>query len=160
MKIAIIHNQFSVGGGMEAYMLSLLKGFLTDGDQVFIYAYEVDKELASQTHCTIYQPSLLPLPGRWKKYHFLHLCNTRLKKENYDITLSLTRTSCQDIAVCGGVHPETIRRIKRTSLFRGVHDRIEIFFEKKCSGKCLLSWPIPRRFPEKYLQTIPLMSQR
>ncbi|MBU0960246.1 MAG: glycosyltransferase family 4 protein [Proteobacteria bacterium] len=131
MKIAIIHNQFSMGGGMEAYMLSLLKGFLADGDQVFIYAYEVNKELAAQSSCTIYQPSLLPLPGRWKKYHFLHLCNTRLKKDAYDITISLTRTNCQDIAVCGGVHPETIKRINRTSLFRRLHDKIEIFFEKK-----------------------------
>lgn len=131
MKIAIIHNQFSVGGGMEAYMLSLIKGFLADGDQVFVYAYEVDKELAAHSSCTIYQPSVLPLPGRWKKYHFLHLCNSRLKKERYDITLSLTRTTCQDIAVCGGVHPETIRRIRRTSLFRFLHDKLEIYYEKK-----------------------------
>lgn len=135
MKIAIIHNQFSQGGGMEAYMFSLIKGFLADGDQVAVYAYEVNKELAEQSSCNIYQPSVLPLPGRWKKYHFLHLCNTRLKKETYDITLSLTRTSCQDIAVCGGVHPETIKRIRRTSLFRPLHDRIEMFFEKKMFEK-------------------------
>ncbi|MBU0946763.1 MAG: glycosyltransferase family 4 protein [Proteobacteria bacterium] len=131
MKIAIIHNQYSQAGGMEAYMLSLVKGFLADGDQVSIYAYEVNRELAAQSSCIIYQPSLLPLPGRWKKYHFLHLCNTRFKRESYDITLSLTRTSCQDIAVCGGVHPETIRRINRSSLFRWLHDKIEIYFEKK-----------------------------
>ena len=131
MKIAIIHNQFSLGGGMEAYMLSLIKGFLADGDQVSIYSYEVDKGLAAQYPCTIHhlKPLPLPLPGRWQKYLFLHQCNSRFNRDAYDITLSLTRTNCQDIAVSGGVHPETIRRIKRTSLFRRLHDKIEIFFE-------------------------------
>jgi glycosyltransferase involved in cell wall biosynthesis len=131
MKIAIIHNQFSRGGGMEAYMLRLVKGFLTAGDEVTIHTYEVDRQLATQFSCVIRQIKLPPLPGHWKKYLFLHRCNAMFNREEYDISLSLTRTSCQDIAVCGGVHPEAVKRVSRSSLFRWFHDKIEIAFEKK-----------------------------
>ena len=131
MKIAIIHNQFSRGGGMEAYMLALVKGFAKAGDQVNIHTYEVDEKLVSQYPCTIHRVSTLPLPGRWKKYHFLHQCNKSFPADEYDLSLSLTRTSCQDIAVCGGIHPEMVKRVKRTSLFRKLHDRFEIAFERK-----------------------------
>jgi glycosyltransferase involved in cell wall biosynthesis len=131
MRIAIIHNQFSRGGGMEAYMLLLVKGFIAAGDEVTIHTYEVDEQLAAQFPCAIRQMELPPLPGRWKKYLFLHRCNADFNREEYDISLSLTRTSCQDIAVCGGVHPEVVKRVSRSSLFRWFHDKIEIAFERK-----------------------------
>lgn len=131
MKIAIIHNQFSHGGGMEAYMLLLVKGFLAAGDEVIIHTYEADRQLAAQFPCTIRETKLPPLPGRWKKYLFLHRCNAEFHREEYDISLSLTRTSCQDIAVCGGVHPEMVKQVSRSSLFRWLHDKIEIAWERK-----------------------------
>jgi len=95
MKIAIIHNQFSRGGGMEAYMLLLVKGFLAAGDTVTIHTYEVDRQLATRFPCAIRLTKLPPLPGRWKKYLFLQKCNANFNREEYDISLSLTRTSCQ-----------------------------------------------------------------
>ncbi len=138
MKIAIIHNQFSRGGGMEAYMLLLIKGFLAAGDTVTIHTYEVDRQLASQFPCAIRHTKLPPLPGRWKKYLFLQWCNAKFNSKEYDISLSLTRTSCQDIAICGGVHPEVVKRVKRSSLLRWFHDKIEIAFE----GKMFATVPI------------------
>ena len=132
MKIAIIHNQFSRGGGMEAYMLALVKGFLAAGDELTVYTYEVDRYLAAQfPSCAIRQIQLPPLPRQWKKYLFLHKCNIDFNRAEYDISLSLTRTSCQDISVCGGVHPEMIKRVSRSSLFRWLHDKIEIACERK-----------------------------
>ena len=131
MNIAVIHNQFSRGGGMEAYMLLLVKGFLAAGDTVTIHTYEVDRQLAAHFPCVIRQIKLPPLPGRWKKYLFLQRCNTGFNREGYDISLSLTRTSCQDITVCGGVHPEVVKRVNRSSLLRWFHDKIEIAFERK-----------------------------
>jgi glycosyltransferase involved in cell wall biosynthesis len=131
MKIAIIHNQFSRGGGMEAYMLLLVKGFLATGDEVAIHTYEVDRQLAAQFSCAIHEMKLPPLPGLWKKYIFLHRCNSEFHRKEYDISLSLTRTSCQDISVCGGVHPDMVKRVKRTSLLRWLYDKIEMAFEQK-----------------------------
>ncbi len=131
MKIAIIHNQFSRGGGMEAYMLALVKGFLTEGDTVDIYTYEVDRRLAASLPCTIHEMKLPLLPRRWQKYSFLHKCHTQFNRNDYDLSLSLTRTDCQDISVCGGVHPAMMERVRRTSLFHRLHDSIEIAFEKK-----------------------------
>lgn len=135
MKIAIIHNQFSRGGGMEAYMLSLVKGFIKAEDQVTLIVYEADKQLAAKFPCNIIRLSLPPLPGKWKKYLFIRKCNRLFDAHKYDISISLTRTSCQDIAVCGGVHPEVVKRVKRSSLLRHLHDRFEIAFEEKMLQK-------------------------
>ena len=66
-----------------------------------------------------------------KSFFFIHKINKLFDPKKYDLSLSLTRTSCQDIAVCGGVHREVIKRIKRSSLFRAIHDRFEISFEEQ-----------------------------
>jgi glycosyltransferase involved in cell wall biosynthesis len=131
VKVAIIHNQFCRGGGMEAYMFALIKGFLVNGDRVSIHTYEADRDLLKKTPCSVHKVHLPPVPGRWRKYLFLRKCNREFRAEEYDLSLSLTRTCCQDIAVCGGVHPEAVQRTRRTSLFRRLHDRFEIGFEKK-----------------------------
>jgi glycosyltransferase involved in cell wall biosynthesis len=131
MKIAIIHNQFARGGGMESYMLSLVKGFLQTGDQVDIYAYKIDKTLAAEFPCSVHHIKTPPLPGKWRKFFFIHKLNKLFDPKQYDLSLSLTRSSCQDIAVCGGVHRETIKHIKRSSVFRAIHDHFEIHFEKE-----------------------------
>jgi glycosyltransferase involved in cell wall biosynthesis len=135
MNIAIIHNQFARGGGMESYMLTLIQGFLDAGDHVDIYTYEVDRELASQLPCTLHLISTPPLPGKWRKYYFIRKINAIFDRSKYDISLSLTRTSCQDIAVCGGIHPEVVKRVKRSSLLRKVHDHFEIAFEREMLSK-------------------------
>ncbi len=116
---------------MESYMLSLVKGFLQTGDQVDIYAYKIDKTLAAEFPCSMHHIKTPPLPGRWRKFFFIYKMNKQFDPKKYDISLSLTRTSCQDIAVCGGVHREVIKRIKRSSVFRAIHDRFEIAFEKQ-----------------------------
>ncbi len=131
MKIAIIHNQFARGGGMESYMLALVKGFLQAGDQVSIYAYKIDRALAAEFPCSVHRITTPPLPGIWKKFFFIRKINKLFDQKKYDLSLSLTRTSCQDIAVCGGVHREVIKRIKRSSLFRAIHDRFELAFEEQ-----------------------------
>lgn len=131
MKIAIIHNQFARGGGMESYMLTLVKGFLQAGDRVSIYAYNIDTSLAAEFPCSVHQIRIPALPGIWKKFAFIRKINKTFDREKYDLSISLTRTSCQDIAVCGGVHREVITRIKRSSLFRSIHDRFEIAFEEQ-----------------------------
>ncbi len=130
MKIAILHNQFARGGGMESYLLTLVHGFLERGDRVTVLAREVDQALAGESGCSVRRIRTL-LPGRFGKYRFLEICNRRFDRTQYDLSLSLTRTGCQDVAVCGGVHPETIRRIRRTALFRHLHDRMEIRYEAR-----------------------------
>lgn len=116
---------------MESYMISLLQGFLADGDEVHIHTYEVDRQLASQYPCGIHKKNLFLLPRRLRKYYFLHSCNAHFDRDTYDLSLSLTRSSCQDVAIVGGVHPESVALTPRRNRYRRMHDAMEIRFETK-----------------------------
>jgi len=132
MKIAIIHNQFKGGGGMEAYMLALVRGFLAAGDEVHLHTYVVDTALASTVHCQLHKQCLSFLPRRWQKYVFLHRCNSRFRRCEYDLSLGLTRTHAPDIAIVGGVHPASVAmRSGFSHPLRRLHDRIETAFERR-----------------------------
>jgi len=131
MRIAILHNQFSGGGGMEAYMLALIRGFLSAGDEVHIHTYAVDARLAERMKCTIHRQWLSFLPRRWKKYFFLYSCNRRFQRREYDLSLGLTRTFAPDIAVIGGIHPSSVAaRPGSRHLLRRMHDHLETGFER------------------------------
>ena len=141
MKVAIIHNQLSRGGGMESYLLALLRGFTDAGDEVHVHTYEVDPGVASLFPCTVHRRNLFLLPRRLRKYWFLHQCNRHFDRSRYDLSLSLTRTACQDIAVIGGVHPESVARAGRRNPYRRLHDRVEIGFEARMLAEvpCILA---------------------
>lgn len=131
MKIALIHNQFNKSGGMESYLLTLINGFLDQGDEVHVHAYEIDRTLAAQYDCAFHATPLFYLPRRLKKYAFLHRYNRSFDRHAYDLSLSLTRTACQDIAVVGGVHPQSVLTRRSQNSYRRAHDAIENYFERK-----------------------------
>jgi glycosyltransferase involved in cell wall biosynthesis len=131
VKIAIIHNQLRSSGGMESYMLALIRGFLAAGDDVHIHTYDVDKQLAARLPVTIHRSALFFLPSRWKKYWFLGQCNRKFPRKSYDLSLALTRTFSAHIAVIGGVHPASVsRRARRSHFLRRFHDWMETQFER------------------------------
>lgn len=137
MKVAIIHNQLRSSGGMESYMLALIRGFCAAGDVVHIYTYEVDKKLAARLNCTLHKIHLFFLPRRWKKYCFLFWCNRKFHRDAYDLSLSLTRTAGAHIAVVGGVHPASVQsRYKKGHFLRRFHDWMETRFERTMFTEC------------------------
>ena len=129
MKVALIHNQFSKSGGMESYLITLVQGFLDAGDEVHVHAYEIDEELAKGYACTFHKTSLFFLPRRLRKYAFLCKYNRQFLRSDYDLSLSLTRTGCQDVAVVGGVHPQSVLTRSSQNWYRRGHDGIENRFE-------------------------------
>ncbi|PIE57781.1 MAG: glycosyl hydrolase family 1 [Desulfobulbus propionicus] len=131
MKVAIIHNQFNKSGGMESYLLTLVEGFRAVGDEVHIHAYKADLDLARQHGCIVHRTPVFFLPRRLKKYFFLFRYNNGFDKRKYDLTVSLTRTSCQDIAIVGGVHPQSVLARKTCNLYRSMHDMVENRFEHR-----------------------------
>ncbi|GBE11786.1 D-inositol 3-phosphate glycosyltransferase [bacterium BMS3Bbin14] len=131
MKIALIHNQLSRSGGMESYLFALINGFAAAGDEVHVHTYEVDRDTARSLPCIVHRMRLGFLPRRLKKYAFLQRCNSRFDRTAYDLSLSLTRTACPDIAVIGGVHPSSVVLRGGSNVYRRLNDRLETAFERK-----------------------------
>lgn len=130
MRVALVHTNLTRGGGMEAYLLSLVKGFRRQGDDVTVYACRVDHQLAEELGCTV-QQIRPPWPRKMREFRFLHCCNQLPLRRDYDLAIGTARTCSPHVTVCGGVHVETIRHIRRTALFRGVYDLFENRFEEK-----------------------------
>lgn len=129
MNIALIHTNLTRGGGMEAYLLSLVKGFKRQGDKVTIYACKVDKDLALELACPVERVRPF-LPRKMREFRFLHMCNQLPLRQEYDLSIGLARISSSHVNICGGVHAETIHHIRRTAVFRALHDVFEKKYER------------------------------
>lgn len=128
MRVAIIHHQYAKKGGMETYMLDLIKGFVACEDQVTIITYRVDPALAkSQVLCHVEKKNIW-LPGVWRKFCFMSYVNNFFSSKEYDLSLSLTRTASQHAVICGGTHLGYLNYLQKRS---GINDKIETYFERK-----------------------------
>jgi len=114
---------------MEAYLHSLVKGFRGQGDSVTVYACRVDWDLVQELGCAVHQIRP-PLPRKMREFRFLHRCNELALRRDYDLAIGTARASSPHVTVCGGVHVETIRHIRRTALLRAVYDILENNYEK------------------------------
>lgn len=130
MKIAIIHQKYTTSGGMESYLMDLLKGFSEQSDRITLYVYKVNPKILKKKGVDIHCTPLSFLPRRWRRYVFWQKLNTTFNKNDFDLSISLTRTACQDISVCGGTHLGMIHCMSRHFRDRMIHDRIENSFEK------------------------------
>lgn len=129
MKIAIIHHQYAKKGGMESYLFDLLVGFAHQGDRVTVFIYRVDKNapigLAHEIVCdqlSLWWPELV------RKYFFMRRINKQFDRTQFDLSLNLTRTASQDIAICGGTHRGYLKHLKKKP---NLKDYLEIYFEQK-----------------------------
>lgn len=129
-RVGLVHTNFTRGGGMEAYLLSLVEGFHRHGDQVTVYACKVDKQLARELGCRVIQ--IRPFgPRKMREFRFLAQANKLNLCDKYDISLGLARTDSVHVAICGGVHAETMHHVRRTAVFRHFYDKIELDYERK-----------------------------
>lgn len=161
MRVAIIHNQLARGGGAERYLLDIISGFRAFGDDVEIWARQIDPQLSAElgirAHRVPVWPSLRMLRTRLMSgaVEKLHL------KDRYDLVLSLARTRGQHGWICGGTHPGFLAAMGRKPSLR---DRIEIDTEREAlvSANCgiahsrLLAEELSRyhRVPAEHIQTI------
>ena len=128
MKIAIIHNQYRLKGGIESYLFSLLNGFAVAGDTTFVTAFKVDSQAPQLPASTVKKIKLTFVPRVLREYVFAKKIASTLQRDAYDLTLSLTKTFNQDIIISGGTHLGFLRQMhKRLS----VRDRITLYLEKK-----------------------------
>ncbi|CAL7964211.1 Glycosyl transferase group 1 [Gammaproteobacteria bacterium] len=129
MKIAIVHHQYAKrGGGMESYLFDLLAGFARLGDTTTVFTYRVDKNAPRDQAQEIICDRLSWCPKFIRKFSFIHRINKQFNRTKFDLSLNLTRTASQDIAVCGGTHRGYLKHLGKKS---NLKDYLEIYFEQK-----------------------------
>jgi len=128
MRIAIIHHQFQKKGGMERYLFDLLHGFSDQNDEIDLFVYKRDKSLLVPRHCHINTKNLNWLPRKLRKYFFARNLSKDFHPDQFDLSLSMMRSTCQDVTVSGGTHPGCLEHLTRLA---NPFDKLEIQAEKR-----------------------------
>lgn len=132
MHVAIIHHQYHRKGGMERYLFDLIEGFSAQDDNTSVFVYKKDDALPPMTHCRVLKHSLNWLPRVLRKYYFAHQLSRSHQRSDFDCTISLMRSTSQDLVVSGGTHRGFLAHTdKKKSLW----DRWEISAEENCFAR-------------------------
>jgi glycosyltransferase involved in cell wall biosynthesis len=126
MKLALIHHQLKSGGGMESYLLELIRAAVHAGHQIDLFVMQRDPQISLPESVQIYVLPNQMWPRFLRKYYFAWKLKSYLTAE-YDLVLSTTRSFSQDVLITGGTHRGYMRAYKRHRL----RDYLEAFLEAK-----------------------------
>lgn len=113
---------------MESYLFDLLAGFAQHGDKVTVFTYRVDENAVVDQVQEVICDRLFWCPKFIRKFFFIHRVNKQFDRTKFDLSLNLTRTASQDIAVCGGTHRGYLKHLGKKP---NLKDHLEIYFEQK-----------------------------
>lgn len=128
MRIALIHYRLLRKGGLETRLLNYIHYFVGQGHEVNLIVSKIDPSVEIPESVRIHQINLKRVPKPVRMWFF----NTGLKKvmqqESFDLSLSLGRTSHQDLVLCPGTHLGYMDALNMR--FKGPIDRMNIYLDK------------------------------
>jgi glycosyltransferase involved in cell wall biosynthesis len=128
MRVALVHHALSRSGGMESYLVDLVKGFAEAGDKVTVWARRIDRGLAAELGVATRRVARLPLPRLLRNWAFALEIEREQLRDRYDLAISLARTAGQHVAVNGGTHPGFLAALGKSASLK---DRLEIRLERQ-----------------------------
>jgi glycosyltransferase involved in cell wall biosynthesis len=126
MRIAIMHHQLELKGGMETYLFNLVKEFNTQQDEVTAFIYK--KCLMQDPPCSVKKTNLSFLPRSWRKLWFGWQLPKQKALRSFDLRMSCMRAIQQDIIICGGTHRGYLHHTQKQL---GLLDTLEIQLEQR-----------------------------
>lgn len=126
MRLAFIKKKFSIHGGAERYLQTLIRQFKEAGHEIHIFADTWTEEYGIIFH----KVNILPLSSLLSNLTFNINANSELQSLNsrlkFDCVISFERTTCQDIYRAGeGCHAEWLDiRAKTAPLYKRLSFKI------------------------------------
>ncbi len=112
-KIAISVNKFARAGGMESYMLDLVRGFHESGQKVSVYAGDFDTTLSAYQQINPKQVPTKRIPKKLRRLLF-DWAYQRLSHENEQL-ISHNLVEKSAIMICGGTHIGYLKAMGQSS---------------------------------------------
>lgn len=159
MKVALVHYSLKRGGGMESYLADLARGFRAAGDEVDVWARNVDRGFAKELGVRAFRLAPIPLPRLWRNRAFAARIARLDLRARYPLVIALSRTRGHHLAINGGTHPGFLAAMQRRP---GRHDHSEIALERAMladaravvAHSALLGAEIGRHYPESMAKTV------
>ena len=127
MRLAFIHHQLALGGGMETYLLELIAAATQAGHEIDLYVMKRDPQVILPEQVRVQVIPSRIYPRLLRKYDFARKLKQYLRNASYDLTISTTRSFSQDILITGGTHRGYMRACRRHQF----SDYLETYLESK-----------------------------
>ncbi|TAE50162.1 MAG: glycosyltransferase family 1 protein [Bacteroidetes bacterium] len=104
MKIALIHYRLILRGGLERRLVNYAEYLQAQGHEVHVIVAKRSPE--AQLHPGVHIHTLSPglVPKVFRQRYFDYLLGRFMQKNSFDLSLSLMRTSHQDMVLCPANH--------------------------------------------------------
>ncbi len=128
MKVALIHYRLLHKGGLETRLINYMNYFLERGDEVTIICAKQSKEVTVPKGVRILKTNLGIMPKLYRKRYFNHKLAKVMEKERFDFSLSLGRTSHQQMVLAPGNHLGYLTAYSRKP--SGIDDKNQILLDQ------------------------------
>jgi len=132
MKIAITAIHYALVGGTERYLYNLVAGFKALGDSVDVYIYGKQTEQSCDQVKILRRPIPKIIPKIFRQRIFVNRTR-QLKQLDYDLTISLARTSDTSLTIAGSTHIGYTETINKKLSYK---DKLTIKMERESYTSC------------------------
>lgn len=106
MKLAFIKKRFSIHGGAERYLQTLITQLKDSGHEVHVFA----NQWSDEERITFHKVNILPFSSLFSSLTFNINSRGKINEPGFDCIISFERTTCQDIYRAGeGCHAEWLK---------------------------------------------------
>lgn len=150
MKIALIHYKLVKKGGLETRLLNYIDQFVALGNQVSVFSVRIDSSIKLPPDVEIIKVKLGIVPNPFRKWYFNVKLGRIIRKQKFDFSLSLGRTSHQDAVLAPSNH---LGYLKALGIERkGLLDYLQIYLDKKSYQKSKIVYAASSMMKEELIK--------
>jgi glycosyltransferase involved in cell wall biosynthesis len=129
MRIALIHYRLMRNGGLETRLLNYMRYFAELGHQVTVIVCKVDVSIPLPSGVQIHQVHLKWVPKPLRLFFLDRALRSIIPKGGFDLSLSMGRTSHQDMVLCPGTHLGYLRALNKR--WWNPMDLLNVYMDRK-----------------------------
>ncbi|MCF8256611.1 MAG: glycosyltransferase family 4 protein [Flavobacteriales bacterium] len=104
MRIALIHYRLVRNGGLETRLLNYMRYFAERGHETTVIVCKVDSSIELPQGVRVHRVDLDLVPKPLRLYFLDRALRSIIPEGKFDLSLSMGRTSHQDMVLCPGTH--------------------------------------------------------
>lgn len=104
MKVALIHYRYIRKGGLETRLFNYIDYFLRRGDEVHLYTAKVANDIDVPKQLNVHLIDVKKIPKPFRQLFFNRKLKKVFKKDDFDFSLSLERTTPQKYLIAPNTH--------------------------------------------------------
>lgn len=137
MRIALIHYRLVRNGGLETRLLNYMRYFGELGHEVTVIVCKVDASILLPHGVRVHRVNLDKVPKPLRLYFLDRALRSIIPEGQFDLSLSMGRTSQQDMVLCPGTHLGYLAALEKR--WWSPMDHLNVYMDKRAYSN---SWMI------------------